>query len=68
MNKHELIKMFRDQLSRHDWYYMMSDDNRYYTAGIKQRDAIHKTMKNLAAFGVPQEEIDAIYNEYKPDA
>lgn len=67
MNKQELIKMLREQLTRHDWWYSMSDDNRYYLAGQQQSEAIKKTIKTLKSFGLPEKEIDIIFNEYAPE-
>ena len=67
MNKTELEKMLREQLARHDWWYMMSDDNRYYEAGRRSSEAISKTKALLLALGKSQESINEIHNEYAPE-
>lgn len=28
------LQQFWDELNQHDWYYMMSDDHSWYTAGM----------------------------------
>jgi len=67
MNQKELEKMLRDQLARHDWWYMMSDDNRYYTAGQTSWTKINETKEKLTQLGMTRNEIAEIHNEFAPD-
>lgn len=36
---------FYDMLSKHDWYYQMSDDNQYFLAGAKSESEIYHVIK-----------------------
>ncbi len=48
--KNKYIKMLlelEELLKHHDWYYAMSDDHRYYTAGRKSFEKIWKLMDEL---------------------
>jgi hypothetical protein len=38
----QLLKQLGSELKRHDWWYMMSDDHRYYVNGTRHMDTIRK--------------------------
>jgi hypothetical protein len=48
---------FIEMLKGHDWYYMYSDDNRYYTKGRDESAAIMAAMKG-------NKELGKIYEDY----
>ena len=52
-------------LKSHDWYYMMSDDNRAYTAGRQEQSEIRSIMKGLEDLGYGKDAKD-LYNQYAP--
>ena len=60
MDLSKLEKMLRE----HDWYYMYSDDHRYYERGRDQSRAIDIEMKAAAAAGM-EDEAKALYEEFK---
>ena len=41
------MKEFKTKLDRHDWYYMMSDDNRVYTRGSAEADELGKMINKI---------------------
>jgi len=43
----KLLVQLEELLKQHDWYYAMSDDHRYYTAGREQSEKIQQTMEKL---------------------
>ncbi len=43
----KLLVQLEELLKYHDWYYNMSDDNRYYTAGREESKKIQQTMEKL---------------------
>ena len=45
------LKEIQALLLSHDWYYMMSDDNRYYKPGRKSFELITKIMLELKEGG-----------------
>ena len=53
-------------LKKHDWYYMMSDDNRAYTQGSAQQYEIRKIMKQLEDIEYG-DDAKALFNKYSPD-
>jgi hypothetical protein len=53
-------------LKKHDWYYMMSDDNRAYTQGLAQQYEIRKIMKQLEDIEYG-DDAKALFNKYSPD-
>jgi hypothetical protein len=53
-------------LKNHDWWYMMSDDDRWYRQGSAQQSEIRNVMKELEAIGYG-EDAKALYNQYAPD-
>ena len=50
-------------LQTHDWYYMMSDDHRYYTRGSEEARNIHNLITKLKEAG-QGEEAEALYKSY----
>ena len=59
-----MIIELEELLKHHDWYYMMSDDHRYYSAGRKSFEKIWKLMDELHKnnYGVMAENL---YDTYK---
>lgn len=43
----KLLVQLEELLKNHDWYYNMSDDNRYYTRGRQESEEIQQTMEKL---------------------
>ena len=41
-----MLDALEELLKKHDWYYMMSDDNRAYTQGSAQQYEIRKNKKD----------------------
>jgi len=61
-----LLDTLESLLKTHDWWYMMSDDNRAYSNGSAQQSQIRKIMKDLEAAG-QGDEAKALYNQYAPN-
>ena len=51
-------------LRTHDWYYMMSEDSRYYRRGSDEAQAINEQMKICVENG-NKEEAEQLYAKYK---
>ena len=60
-----LFNDLEQKLKSHDWYYMMSDDNRAYSNGSAQQSEIRKLVKSLEAMGMG-DEAKNLYNKYAP--
>jgi len=58
-----LLDDFESKLKSHDWYYMMSDDNRAYTKGSAEESELKKIAKQLADMGYDKDAAD-LYNQY----
>jgi len=58
-----LLDDFETKLKSHDWYYMMSDDNRAYTKGSAEESELKKIAKQLADMGYDKDAAD-LYNQY----
>ena len=58
-----LLDDFESKLKSHDWYYMMSDDNRAYTKGSAEESELKKIAKQLANMGYDKDAAD-LYNQY----
>jgi len=58
-----LIDDFESKLKSHDWYYMMSDDNRAYTKGSAEESELKKIAKQLASMGYDKDAAN-LYNKY----
>ena len=54
MSKEEFLKL----LETHDWWYMMSDDHRYYRKGHSEWQVISNAMSE-------NPELKKVYEEYK---
>jgi hypothetical protein len=61
-----MLDALEELLKKHDWYYMMSDDNRAYTEGSAQQYEIRKIMKQLEDIGY-NDDAKALFNKYSPD-
>jgi hypothetical protein len=61
-----MLDALEELLKKHDWYYMMSDDNRAYTQGSAQQYEIRKIMKQLEDIGYIKD-AKALFNKYSPD-
>ena len=53
-----------DMFKYHDHTYMMSDDNRYYESGRRERDIIEDKVSSVG--GWTKELVD-LYNKYAPE-
>ena len=53
------------KLNNHDWFYMMADDNRAFTAGSAKEREIRDLITKLEAMGYGKEAKD-MYNEKEP--
>jgi hypothetical protein len=49
-----------DLLAKHDWWYQMSDDSRWYDSGRESEEAIKALIKQIGNDGVD------MYNAAKP--
>ena len=58
-----LLDDFESKLKSHDWYYMMSDDNRAYTKGSAEESELKKIAKQLADMGYG-DDAAKIYDQY----
>jgi hypothetical protein len=61
-----MLDALEELLKKHDWYYMMSDDNRAYTQGSAQQYEIRKIMKGLESMGYSND-AKTLYNKYAPN-
>lgn len=59
----ELIAKYEDALKYHDWYYAMSDDDRYYQRGRAQAAEISKLRAEMVAAGLA-DLAETLYNKY----
>ena len=57
-----LLSNLETKLKTHDWYYMMSDDQRKYTRGIDQQREIRDILLKLDN----SKEAKELYNKYAP--
>ena len=61
-----MLDALESLLKKHDWWYMMSDDNRAYTQGSAQQYEIRKIMKELEGIGYG-DDAKELFNKYAPD-
>jgi len=59
----EELNQLEQMLRTHDWYYMMSEDPRYYRRGSEQRTAINQKMEELTKSGL-EDEANQLYAKY----
>ncbi len=59
----DLMSQLEQALKTHDWYYMMSDDHRWYTRGSEQARNIHNLITKLKDAG-QGEQAEALYKSY----
>jgi len=60
----ELWEHFEACLKVHDWYFAMSDDHRYWIAGIAQRNHLDECVKRLNDVDASRK--DALLEKYRP--
>jgi len=58
-----LLDDFESKLKSHDWFYMMSDDNRAYTKGSAEESELKKLAKQLANMGYGDDAAE-VYDQY----
>jgi DNA gyrase/topoisomerase IV subunit A len=58
-----MLDDFETKLKSHDWYHMMSDDNRAYTKGSAEKSELKKIAKQLADMGYG-DDAAKLYNQY----
>jgi len=58
-----LLDDFESKLKSHDWYYMMSDDNRAYTNGSAEESELKKIARQLSDMGYGGDAAK-IFNKY----
>lgn len=61
----DLFNKLESLLKTHDWFYMMSDDNRKYNIGSSQQQEIRAIVKTLTGMG-EGEKAKELYNKYAP--
>lgn len=61
-----MLDALEELLKKHDWWYMMSDDNRAYTQGSAQQYEIRKIMKELEDIGYG-DDAKELFNQYAPN-
>jgi len=49
------LKELQDALESHDWWYMMSDDHRWYLSGTKSMNHIRDLVKRVNSAGLTKE-------------
>ena len=59
----DLMQQLEKALQSHDWYYMMSDDHRWYTRGSEQAQQIRNLIVKLKDAG-KGDEAEALYKSY----
>lgn len=59
----KLMQDLDTALKSHDWYYMMSDDHRWYKRGSEQARQIHDLIQRLRGAG-KGDEAEALYKSY----
>ena len=59
----DLLNDFESKLKSHDWYYMMSDDNRAYTNGRAEESELKKIARQLSDMGYGGDAAK-IFNQY----
>jgi len=62
-----LLDDFESKLKSHDWYYMMSDDNRAYSNGLAEESELKKIARQLSdmGYGGDAAKIFTKYNVFK---
>ena len=63
-NAHPDLDVLENLLSKHDWYYMYSDDHRAYTKGREEYDEIRRQMDICCGLGLSQQ-ADELFEQYK---
>ena len=60
------LEKYEQLLRTHDWFYMYSDDSRYYDRGKKESMALRLALTELENQGL-YEEAKELFNEISPD-
>jgi len=60
-----MLDTLESELKSHDWWYMMSDDNRAYQRGLSQQNQIRSIINSLKSIGY-EDEAKELYNQYAP--
>jgi hypothetical protein len=60
-----LLDAFESKLKSHDWYHMMSDDNRAYSKGSSELSELKKMAKQLVDMGYG-DDAAKLYDQYNP--
>ena len=60
-----MLDTLESLLKNHDWWYMMSDDDRAYQRGLSQQNQIRSIMDSLKSIGY-EDEAKELYNQYAP--
>lgn len=63
----EKLKEFETAIKSHDWYYMMSDDRRYWVEGQKESSNITRLAKEISGLG-GLDEAKKLWKEIAPTA
>ena len=58
----DLLSTLKSKLEEHDWYYMMSDDNRKYLLGLDEQKELRALLTALGN----STEAKELYNKYAP--
>jgi hypothetical protein len=60
-----MLSDLETNLKSHDWFYMMSDDNRAFQNGAAEQSKIRSIMKTLTDMGYG-DDAKSLYNQYAP--
>lgn len=52
------IKIYKDRLRRHDWYYQMSHDSRRYDSGKEEEDKLKKLTEGRKTYKEAYEKME----------
>jgi len=57
------LKEYKERLNKHDWYYMMSEDPRWYDSGHAEENELRQLAETKPSF---KKAFDAKYKELFP--
>jgi len=63
-NAHPDLDVLENLLSKHDWYYMYSDDHRVWSKGSDMSTEIRRQVDICCGLGL-SEEANALYEHYQ---
>jgi len=58
------LKEFKQRLNKHDWYYSMSEDSRWYESGLAEQKELERLAETKPSF---KKVFDAKKNELFPN-